>query len=172
MFYFSLQKRMWRKNRQATGTAHCLGVDINRNFNPHFGGAGTSKNPCTENYHGLSPLSERESSAVAQFIDKLENTKIYITFHAFGQLLMYPYVSTNSISRSIHYFLSFNLSTLSISFLNLGLYEETCTQSPWFGKSQFLACFSSTNWRISPGRIVLVEKVLRLSIVVMERLIA
>lgn len=97
---------MWRKNRQATNNAHCPGVDVNRNFNPHFGGVGTSKNPCSENYHGSSPLSERESSAVAQFIDKLENTKLYISFHAFGQLLMFPYVSTNSISRS--FFFCFN----------------------------------------------------------------
>lgn len=103
-----LQKRMWRKNRQATTNAHCPGVDVNRNFDPHFGGAGTSKNPCSENYHGLSPLSERESLAVARFIDDLENTKLYISFHAFGQLLMFPYVSINSISRSIFLFLYFN----------------------------------------------------------------
>lgn len=84
---------MWRKNRVPTFEAGCPGVDVNRNFDVNFGGIGTSDDPCQDSYHGPKALSERESSSIAQFIDRFNNIKIYISFHSYGQYLMFPYVS-------------------------------------------------------------------------------
>lgn len=41
-----------------------LGVDLNRNFDVSFGGAGTSGNPCSNSFRGDGPFSERETIAV------------------------------------------------------------------------------------------------------------
>ena len=43
---------MWRKNRAVYPESECIGVDLNRNFDDHFGGVGTSDLPCDETYHG------------------------------------------------------------------------------------------------------------------------
>lgn len=45
---------MWRKNRRVNEGASCDGVDLNRNFDDHFGGEGTSPLPCSETYKGIS----------------------------------------------------------------------------------------------------------------------
>ena len=76
-----------------------LGVDLNRNFDIKFGfgfgfGENTIKDPCGNNYCGPKPFSESESKSVSDFIIKHKNTlKIYITFHAYSQTWLYPYVN-------------------------------------------------------------------------------
>ena len=40
-----------------------LGVDLNRNYDINWMGAGTSSNPCSDIYGGNSPFSELESQA-------------------------------------------------------------------------------------------------------------
>jgi hypothetical protein len=41
------------------------GVDLNRNWSVHYGGASTSKNPCSEVFIGSGPMSEPETTALA-----------------------------------------------------------------------------------------------------------
>ncbi|GAA2511628.1 M14 family zinc carboxypeptidase [Pilimelia columellifera] len=58
---------MQRKNRNPTGgncTGDSVGVDLNRNNDSHWGGAGTSKNPCNDTYLGPSASSELENKAL------------------------------------------------------------------------------------------------------------
>lgn len=83
---------MWRKNRRLNEGSTCRGVDLNRNFDVNFGGVGTSGSPCGETYRGPSALSEKESSSLARFIDRFPNTTLYLSFHSYGQYLMFPYV--------------------------------------------------------------------------------
>jgi murein tripeptide amidase MpaA len=42
--------RMWRKTRSTYSSKLCVGVDPNRNWDWHWGEAGTSKNPCADDY--------------------------------------------------------------------------------------------------------------------------
>ena len=66
---FSLQDRMWRKNRGKSTTllnllSNCKGVDLNRNFAYSWGeldilrSQGGTPLPCLETFIGDSPFSE------------------------------------------------------------------------------------------------------------------
>lgn len=59
--------------------------------------AGTSPNPCSEIYPGPHPFSEYESRSLAEFVKGLD-VKLYISFHSYGQYLMYPYGHTTEAS--------------------------------------------------------------------------
>jgi len=95
--------RLWRKNRSATkeqiklrkekGAELCIGVDINRNFDQAWGGPGApTNNPCFEMYAGSKPFSEKESSALADYLVELkEDLVAYVTLHAFSQSWMTPW---------------------------------------------------------------------------------
>lgn len=92
--YTKLLDRMWRKNcSPPTLPAElCPGVDLNRNFDFHFGEGNTSPNSCTDTYHGGQPFSEKESKALEDFIlNSGYHFKGYITLHSYGQYIFYPY---------------------------------------------------------------------------------
>ncbi|KAM8953155.1 mast cell carboxypeptidase A-like [Pelodytes ibericus] len=82
--------RMWRKNRNPN--VDCIGTDLNRNFNISWNTVGTSKNPCRDAYAGSGPESEVETKVLTAYIrENLPSIKAYISFHSYGQMLMYPY---------------------------------------------------------------------------------
>ncbi|EGI60010.1 PREDICTED: carboxypeptidase B-like [Acromyrmex echinatior] len=82
--------RLWRKNRRK-GT-FCSGVDLNRNFGYRWGGKGTSSNMCYETYRGSKAFSEPETDAIRNFFDNsLANIKAYVSFHSYGQYILYPW---------------------------------------------------------------------------------
>ncbi|XP_018306895.1 carboxypeptidase B [Mycetomoellerius zeteki] len=82
--------RLWRKNRRK-GTL-CSGVDLNRNFGYRWGGQGTSSNMCYETYRGSKAFSEPETNAIRNFFENsLANYKAYISFHSYGQYILYPW---------------------------------------------------------------------------------
>lgn len=83
--------RMWRKTRSSNNGA-CRGVDPNRNWGFRWGGEGASTSPCSETYRGPRPFSEPETAAIRDFIlQRNTQIKIYITFHSFGQYILYPW---------------------------------------------------------------------------------
>lgn len=53
---------------------------------------GGSSNPCSEQFAGVKPFSEPESGALAAFIKTFDNIRLYLSFHSYGQLLLFPYV--------------------------------------------------------------------------------
>ncbi len=77
--------RYWRKNRRGTH-----GVDLNRNFSVAWGGAGSSNRKGSETYRGESAFSEPETRALRDLVVR-EQVKVHIDFHAYGQLLLYPW---------------------------------------------------------------------------------
>ncbi len=79
-------ERYWRKNRR---DGH--GVDLNRNWSVVWGGEGASDDPFAENYHGVGPFSEPESTAIRDFIAADPNMVSMLDVHSFGQLLLYPW---------------------------------------------------------------------------------
>lgn len=83
--------RLWRKNRRVSGP-FCAGVDLNRNYGYHWGGQGSSKQPCSEIYAGSSAFSEPETKAVKDFLEKSAgNFKASLSFHSYGQYILYPW---------------------------------------------------------------------------------
>ena len=62
--------------------------------------AGASKIPCLPTYAGPKPFSEPETLALSEFIKTFKNLKLYLSFHSFSQLLIFPYVS-NSVKMIV-----------------------------------------------------------------------
>ncbi|XP_063590475.1 carboxypeptidase B1-like [Penaeus indicus] len=84
--------RMWRKNRGATRSLLCTGVDINRNFDYHWGESGSSKQPCSSIYQGMTPSSEPETNAlISAVLEVKRRVKAYVSLHAYGQYILYPW---------------------------------------------------------------------------------
>lgn len=82
--------RLWRKNRRPASEngGTCAGVDMNRNFDNHWGGVGASANPCAADYRGASKASEPETQIVQNFVMTLKRRSAAIDFHAYGQLIL------------------------------------------------------------------------------------
>jgi len=74
---------MWRKNRKRD-ISGCYGVDLNRNFGYKWNTGGSSDDPCSDTYHGGSPMSENEAQALQRYATGTEWTT-YLTFHSYGQ---------------------------------------------------------------------------------------
>ncbi|XP_041045199.1 carboxypeptidase A6 [Carcharodon carcharias] len=84
--------RFWRKTRSNNTNFNCHGVDANRNWKVKWCGEGASLHPCSDTYCGPMPESEPEVKAVATFLRKhKKQIKAYISFHAYSQMLLYPY---------------------------------------------------------------------------------
>jgi len=85
--------RMWRKNRRPNSGSKCVGVDLNRNWDYHWGDSTDFSDtfPCSEAYRGPSAFSEVEVTNVADFLSKIPNLQGYINFHSYSQLWMFPW---------------------------------------------------------------------------------
>ncbi|KAK4877363.1 hypothetical protein RN001_009869 [Aquatica leii] len=82
--------RFWRKTRSFQ--QECFGTDANRNFGFHWGEGGTSSNPCDETFQGPYAFSEVEALNVKAYMESWKNRiKLYITFHSYGNYLLYPW---------------------------------------------------------------------------------
>uniref|UniRef100_V5GJF2 Zinc carboxypeptidase A 1 n=1 Tax=Anoplophora glabripennis TaxID=217634 RepID=V5GJF2_ANOGL len=87
--------RMWRKTR-VPHSVLCIGADPNRNWDYHWGAAGTSNSPCTEIYRGPEPFSEPSCRVMSEYIDGIADQLLaYISFHSFSQLLLIPFGYTH-----------------------------------------------------------------------------
>ncbi|KAJ9590275.1 hypothetical protein L9F63_027886 [Diploptera punctata] len=83
--------RMWRKTR-SRGNILCYGADPNRNWDFHWMVAGSSSNPCSDTYAGSSPASEIETQTLAAYITSVaDKFDVYLSFHSYSQLLLFPY---------------------------------------------------------------------------------
>jgi hypothetical protein len=107
--YTFTNERLWRKNlRDNDGDGEITiadGVDLNRNFESHWGldDEGSSGIPSAGTYRGEAPNSEPETQAVVNFI-KQNNFKFVISYHTHGNLILYPWgwqVKTASLDDPI-----------------------------------------------------------------------
>jgi len=90
--------RLWRKTRSGPRPVlggflgWCRGVDPNRNWDFQWGGKGTSRNPCSQIYHGPNPASEPEVEAIQEFVlERKDQIKLFLTFHSYSQILLLPW---------------------------------------------------------------------------------
>jgi len=94
-YYFSTRRRsyrLWRKSRSETSEGNCHGVDINRNFNYRWGGAGSSPDACDDIFCGRKPFSEKESLTLARYLYSIRRQLVaYVDVHTYGQVLMSPW---------------------------------------------------------------------------------
>ncbi|NXY90529.1 CBPA6 Carboxypeptidase, partial [Alcedo cyanopectus] len=84
--------RFWRKTRSKNTRFRCHGVDANRNWKVKWCEEGASLHPCDDTYCGPCPESEPEVRAVSRFLRRhRRQLRAYLSFHAYAQLLLYPY---------------------------------------------------------------------------------
>jgi len=97
--YTHNEDRLWRKSRSRHTTGDdCVGVDLNRNFDFHWGENGVKDDPCANTYPGPSAFSDPESNATANFmIQNSRKIRAYITFHSYSQLMLTPYGYTEDL---------------------------------------------------------------------------
>nr|CAD7425783.1 unnamed protein product [Timema monikensis] len=87
--------RMWRKTRSTLENTTCKGVDVNRNFDFHWGQTGASLNPCQSDYAGPKPFSEPEARALRNYVlSDAKRILLYVSLHSYGKFLMYPWSYT------------------------------------------------------------------------------
>lgn len=82
------------------------GIDLNRNFDSYYGGASTSKDPCSEVYIGTKAGSEPETTALGGFFKKIfkdqrgskpgdaapaTTTGSVISLHTYANLVVFPW---------------------------------------------------------------------------------
>jgi carboxypeptidase T len=80
----------WRKNRQPNSDA--VGTDNNRNYSYKWGCCGGSDGwGGGETYRGPSPLSAPENQRMHDFMVAHPNVKTGISYHTYGELVLYPY---------------------------------------------------------------------------------
>jgi len=94
--YTRTTNRLWRKNRRAN-TGGTYGVDLNRNWNDHWGGQGSSSNPADDTYRGTGPFSEPESTVVSRFVTANGPFHGAIDYHSYSQLVLRPYGWSNTL---------------------------------------------------------------------------
>lgn len=81
----------WRKNRRPNADGS-YGVDLNRNYGYRWGCCGGSSSvPSHETYRGPAAFSEPETQAVRDFVLAHPDITAAITFHTYGELILYPF---------------------------------------------------------------------------------
>ncbi len=81
----------WRKNRRDNGHGS-FGVDLNRNYDYHWGydDAGSSPDPSNLLYRGPSGFSEPETQAVRDFCNSREFS-VALSYHSYSELIIHPW---------------------------------------------------------------------------------
>jgi carboxypeptidase T len=82
--------KLWRKNRRDNKDGN-FGVDLNRNYAYGWGTGGSSSNTGSNIYMGPKPFSEPETLGVKQFVQSKDNLRIFLSYHTYSELILYPW---------------------------------------------------------------------------------
>lgn len=68
-------------------------MDLNRNYDYKFAldEEGSSSDPCSEDYRGSRPFSERETYNLKKYVDHHPNIVSAINIHSYGNAWIYPF---------------------------------------------------------------------------------
>ncbi|KAA0217374.1 MAG: hypothetical protein DYG94_00875 [Leptolyngbya sp. PLA3] len=78
--------RLWRKNRRGG-----YGVDLNRNWDWHWGGLGSDGSTSSDVYRGTAPFSEPETDAIRDYVVADGRVVAAIDYHSYSQLILWPW---------------------------------------------------------------------------------
>jgi len=138
------EDRMWRKNRRINSGSKCVGVDLNRNWDYHWGDSTDFSDtfPCSEAYRGPSAFSEVEVLNVANFLASIPKLEGYINFHSYSQLWMFPWAYTTTPAPD------YDLFDQQGSLASKAIAQSYGTQYEWGQISTiiYLAYGSSCDW--------------------------
>jgi carboxypeptidase T len=117
---------MWRKNLWADGSGNLKGVDLNRNYGYFWGNdnAGSSSNPNSQTFRGLSAFSEPETQAIRQLCLKVPFA-IAINYHTFGNYLIHPWGYNDEVTAEDAVFKSIGRVMNSENNFLMGTAQET-----------------------------------------------
>ena len=97
---------LWRKNVDNTNGL-CYpdywwatpGVDLNRNFDDHWGWGGGSSDACVETYWGPAGFSEPEDQAIRSLVESPGHPSFtaVVSYHAYGDLVLHPWGYTATL---------------------------------------------------------------------------
>jgi len=110
-------ERYWRKNRKKFPDGN-YGVDLNRNYDAHWGTVGTSTNTADETYCGTAPFSEVETQAI-KWLTEQKNFSIVMNNHTYGPLVLYPNGYTFTVTPD-----DFTFSTISSEMIKFNTYKN------------------------------------------------
>lgn len=93
---------MWRTNRAPVKNATCKGTDLNRNFDFHWAEVGVKHQPaCNVLFPGRAPFDQLESRGLRDVvIEYKDRIKLYLTFHSYAKLILYPWGYTKEKPRN------------------------------------------------------------------------
>lgn len=134
--------RLWRKNRLPNSGSSCVGTDLNRNYNDHWGQGGSSSNPCSDTYMGSSAGSCIETQNTVAYFKSIGPIYGAIDWHSYSQLILRPYgwTSANSPDEVQLRELGNGMRDVALSVhamrytsqKSIQLYTTTGTASDWF----------------------------------------
>ncbi|KAI0223363.1 Carboxypeptidase A2 [Lamellibrachia satsuma] len=85
--YSHVMERLWRKNRRPV-TKHCTGVDLNRNWDFHWGGVNADRDPCSNIFRGDKAESEPEVNNIINFLlPRADAFLAFLSLHSYYQLV-------------------------------------------------------------------------------------
>jgi murein tripeptide amidase MpaA len=142
-------QRLWRKNRRAN-TGGSYGVDLNRNWDDHWGGEGSSGTPTSDTYRGTAPFSEPESKAVSAYITANGPFAGGIDYHSYSQLILRPWGWTNQPPANEGEAKTVG-DTIRARILSVNNVAYT-SQGSW---QLYYASGGASDWFLSKGRISL-----------------
>ncbi|KAF9917744.1 hypothetical protein BX616_000052 [Lobosporangium transversale] len=135
------RNRLWRKNRRNNGLGS-WGVDLNRNWDDHFGEGGSSNFPWSETYRGPHAASEPEVQAMQNFFSQQKRIVGAIDFHCYSQLVLRPegWTTAPAPHEKEHKFVGDKIASIIkdvhgkkyISEPSVALYKTTGAGSDWF----------------------------------------
>ncbi len=145
--YSWTNNRFWRKNRRDNGNG-TWGVDLNRNWDINFGGAGSSGDSSSDIYHGPFAFSEPETAAVRDYVFADDNMVAHVDFHSYSQLILYPwgYTATRVPEPDYSFFVAFS-QLLSDTIRSVHGFFYT----PMQGIDLYAASGIASDWTYSVG---------------------
>ncbi|GJQ71041.1 hypothetical protein Trydic_g951 [Trypoxylus dichotomus] len=123
--------RFWRLNRAPVTDSDCIGTDLNRNFDFHWGGPGSSPVPCNPTFRGRYAFDQLETGGLRDIVNKYKNQiKLYLTFHSAAQVIIYPWGYSNELPEDAPELQSLGEQVAAaISSVNGTLYSVSNTAS-------------------------------------------
>ncbi|KAI8815122.1 putative carboxypeptidase precursor [Cladochytrium replicatum] len=144
----SSSTRLWRKNRRLN-SGGSYGVDLNRNWDEHFGYVGASSSQTDETYRGTAAFSEPETKALSSYILGVSNRYAMIDFHSYGQLILRNWGWTDTLSQNEKI-----LKTLGDGMKSAISGQSGTSYTSEIGAALYPAAGCTDDWSTAKGKMV------------------